>query len=48
VVEYATDAVKARVLRIQNPVGHARTFTFDRGWCQIAQTEPLESTQPKA
>ncbi len=47
VVEYATDAEKARVLRIQNPVGHARTFTFDRGWGQIAQTEPVESSQPK-
>lgn len=20
--------------------GHARTFTFDRGWSEIAQTEP--------
>lgn len=40
VVEYATDPAQARVLRIQNPVGHARTFTFDRGWTEIAQTEP--------
>jgi hypothetical protein len=48
VVEYATDAVNARVLRIQNPVGHARTFTFDKGWSQIAQTEAPESSQPKA
>lgn len=42
VVENATDPVKARVLRIQDPVAHARTFTFDRGWSQIAQTEPRE------
>lgn len=40
VVEHATDPAQARVLRIQNPVGHARTFTFDRGWSEIAQTEP--------
>jgi len=40
VVEHATDPTKARVLRIQDPVSHARTFTFDRGWGQIAQTEP--------
>jgi hypothetical protein len=38
VVEYAADPAKARVLRIQDPVAHARTFTFDRGWRQIAQT----------
>ncbi|MCY1394486.1 hypothetical protein D9M71_94070 [compost metagenome] len=41
VVEHATDIEKARVLRIQNPVAHARTFTFDHGWSEIAQTEPL-------
>lgn len=41
VVEHATDPVQARVLRIQNPVAHARTFTFDRGWRDIAQTEPI-------
>lgn len=39
VVEHATDPTKARVLRIQNPVGLARTFTFDRGWREIARTE---------
>jgi len=40
VVEHATDPAQSRVLRIQNPVGHARTFTFDRGWSQIAHTNP--------
>ncbi|MBB5501058.1 sacsin N-terminal ATP-binding-like domain-containing protein [Paraburkholderia sp. MM5384-R2] len=39
VVEHATDPTKARVLRIQNPVGLAKTFTFDRGWREIAQAE---------
>ncbi|MFA0974518.1 MULTISPECIES: sacsin N-terminal ATP-binding-like domain-containing protein [Pseudomonas syringae group genomosp. 2] len=37
VVEHATDLEQARVLRIQNPVAHAKTFTFDRGWVEIAQ-----------
>ena len=39
VVEHVTDLAQARVLRIQNPAGNARTFTFDRGWSQIARTE---------
>lgn len=43
VVEYATDLEKARVLRIQNPVAHAKTFTFDKGWGQIARTVPPSS-----
>lgn len=37
VVEHATDPTQTRVLRIQNPVGHARTFTFDHGWRDIAR-----------
>jgi len=40
VVEHATDPAQASVLRIQNPVGHARTFTFDHGWSEIARTDP--------
>ncbi|HGM5016727.1 TPA: DUF3883 domain-containing protein [Pseudomonas aeruginosa] len=48
VVEHATDPEKARVLRIQNPVAHARTFTFDHGWSQIARTEPPTLSEPKA
>ncbi len=44
VVEHATDPAKARVLRIPNPIAHVRTFTFDRGWSQIARTEPPRST----
>lgn len=39
VVEHSTDPAQARVLRIQNPVGQSRTFTFDRGWREIARTE---------
>lgn len=43
IVEYATDPARARVLKIQNPAGLARTFTFDRGWSQIAITETFSS-----
>lgn len=39
VVEYTTDPTKARLLKIQNPVAHARTFTFDHGWSDIASCE---------
>ena len=42
VVEQATDPSRARVLRIQNPAGQAKTFTFDSGWSAIALTEPPE------
>lgn len=40
IVEQATDAVQARVLKIQNPAGMSRTFTFDSGWRKIALTVP--------
>jgi hypothetical protein len=43
VVENATDPAKARVLKIQNPAGLARTFTFDHGWSQIAVTDTFYS-----
>jgi hypothetical protein len=36
VVEHAASPEKSRVLRIQNPAGCARTFTFDKGWEGIA------------
>lgn len=39
VVEHANDPTQARVLKIQNPVGHTRTFTFDQGWSEIALIE---------
>lgn len=40
VVENAVDPTQARVLRIQNPAGITRTFTFDHGWSSIALTIP--------
>lgn len=41
VVEYASSPEKARILRIQDPVAHACTFTFDHGWANIAKTDPI-------
>ncbi|HDX8903687.1 TPA: DUF3883 domain-containing protein [Klebsiella michiganensis] len=41
IVEYTTESTKARVLKIQNPVTHARTFTFDHGWRAIASIESI-------
>jgi uncharacterized protein DUF3883 len=38
VVEYALDIETANVLRIQDPAGRARTFTYDSGWLSIAET----------
>jgi hypothetical protein len=35
VVEHAGTS-EARILRIQDPAGKARTFTFDRGWISVA------------
>ena len=29
----------ARIVRIQDPVGKARTFTFDRGWIEAANKD---------
>lgn len=30
----------ARIVRIQDPAGKARTFTFDRGWLAVAEIDP--------
>lgn len=30
---------KARIVRIQDPAGKARTFTFDRGWISVARLD---------
>ena len=32
----------ARIVRIQDPAGHARTFTFDHGWLDIAEVDSEE------
>ena len=31
--------IDARIVRIQDPAGKARTFTFDRGWLDIAEMD---------
>lgn len=33
---------EARLVRIQNPAGNARTFTFDHGWLHIAEADAVE------
>ena len=38
VVEHA-GTTGDRIVRIQDPAGKARTFTFDRGWLTVAQIE---------
>lgn len=38
VVEHAGDE-GARIVRIQDPVGKARTFTFDHGWINVAELD---------
>jgi hypothetical protein len=37
VVEYAGDENHARIVRIRDPSGKARTFTFDHGWFAVAE-----------
>jgi hypothetical protein len=40
VVEFADSPDLRHIVRIQNPAGKARTFTFDRGWTEIATASP--------
>lgn len=42
VVEHATNPKFSRVIRIQDPVTHVKTFTFDHGWCAIARDIPSD------
>ena len=37
VVENAGNPATARIVRIRNPAGKAKTFTFDRGWNEAAE-----------
>jgi hypothetical protein len=39
VVEHAGDNQSARIVRIQDPAGRARTFTFDHGWLAVADVD---------
>lgn len=33
---HVADDGNSRILRIQDPAGKAQTFTFDRGWIEVA------------
>lgn len=37
VVENAGDPASSRIVKLQNPAGKAQTFTFDRGWVNLAE-----------
>lgn len=47
IVEHAGDENRARLVRIQNPAGRARTFLFDHGWLEVASglADPWEQEQ---
>jgi hypothetical protein len=38
-VEHAGSSGAERLVRIQDPAGKAKTFTFDRGWLDVAETD---------
>lgn len=42
VVEHTDSDVKARIVRIQDPAGQAKNFTFDRGWASVAEITPIQ------
>jgi len=48
VVENARDPARSRIVKIQDPAGRASTFTFDRGWVEIAEIDDLlEAADPE-
>ena len=48
IVEHADSPRSTRIVRIQDPAGKARTFTFDHGWLSVAQvSESAESDERK-
>lgn len=40
IVEHA-GTEQANIVRIQDPIGQTRTFTFDHGWREIASSPPM-------
>jgi Protein NO VEIN, C-terminal len=44
VVERAGSSDDAWIVRIQDPAGKAQTFTFDRGWLEVAETERIPNS----
>ena len=47
IVEHAGNTVDARIVRIQDPAGKARTFTYDSGWRAIATPHGFSSNEDK-
>ena len=45
IVENAGNPGQARIVRIHNPYGKAKTFTFDRGWAAVADAEASQEFQ---
>ncbi len=43
VVEHANNPQTARIVRIQDPAGKARTFCFDHGWISVAELDGPET-----
>lgn len=48
VVEHAGDEGRSRILRIQDPAGKARTFTFDQCWIAVAESADIPSAEVPA
>ena len=48
VVEHAGDDDGARVVRIQDPAGKIRSFTFDRGWLDVADVDGAVGSDPES
>lgn len=44
IVEYASEIGAGRILRVQDPAGRARTFTYDNGWLSIAEVVTTTDT----
>ena len=48
VVEHADNPQTARIVRIQDPAGKARTFCFDHGWISVAEADGPETDEGDA
>lgn len=45
IVEHAGEREEATLVRIQDPAGKAKTFTFDRGWRVAAEESPADTKE---
>ena len=46
VVEHANDDHRAKIIRINDPAGKVRTFTFNHSWLRLSE-EAIDSGQPR-